>query len=94
MPYLFVRHKVEDYARWKSAFDDFTATRKAAGEKSYQLCRIVDDPNNIVVMNEWDNVDNLRKFMQSPELQEAMQRAGVSEQPEIHILEEIEKGSI
>ena len=83
-----------DYARWKSAFDDFTAMRRAAGEKSYQICRIADDPNNIVIMNEWDNVDNLRKFMQSPELKEAMQRAGVSEQPEMHILEEIEKGSI
>lgn len=94
MPYLFVRHKTEDYARWKSTFDDFSPIRKAAGEKSYQICHVAGDPNDVVVLNEWDSVDNLQKFLQSSELKEGMQRAGVSERPEIYILEPIEKGSL
>ena len=94
MPYLFVRHKTEDYATWKSAFDKFSPIRKAAGEESYQICHVAGDPNDVVVINEWDSIDNLQKFLQSQELKEAMRQAGVSEQPEIHILELIEKGSL
>ena len=93
MPYLFVRHKAEDYTKWKSTFDDFAPARKAAGEKSYQVCHVAGDPNDVVVLNEWDSIENLQKFLQSQELKEAMKRAGVSEQPEIYILELIEKGS-
>jgi hypothetical protein len=34
MPYLLVRHKVENYAKWKPLFDDHGGTRKASGSKS------------------------------------------------------------
>ena len=71
MSYILVtRHKVEDYARWKSAFDGDTEMRKGAGEKSYQIFHTDDDPNNLAILFEWDNLDNARKFMQSEELRE------------------------
>ncbi len=94
MPHMLVRHKVRDYARWKSDFDAFSATRKANGEKSYQLFRLDDDPNNTVLLLEWDNLDNARNFVKSEELREAMQKAGVCEEPEVYYLEETEKGSV
>ena len=94
MAYLLVRHKTEDYAKWKAAFDKFGPVRKAAGEKSYALCHVAGEPNNIVVLNEWDSVENLQKFLQSDELKAAMQEGGVAEKPEIHILEPIEKGAL
>ena len=31
MPYALVRHKVEDYARWKPVFDDDAENREAGG---------------------------------------------------------------
>ena len=31
MPYLIVRQKVEDYARWKPVFDEHATARKEAG---------------------------------------------------------------
>ena len=45
MPYLLVRHKVEDYAKWKRAFDEHAATRQTGGSKGGQLFRSSDDPN-------------------------------------------------
>ena len=93
MPYLFIRHKTEDYAKWKSTFDSVAPMRRAAGEKTYALCHVAGDPNDIVLLNEWDNAENLQKFLQSPELKEAMQKAGVAEEPEILILEPLEKGT-
>jgi len=49
------------------------AMRKAGGEKSYQIFHTVEDPNNLVVLFEWDSLDNARKYLDSEELQAAMQ---------------------
>ncbi|MCP4366121.1 MAG: cyclase [Planctomycetes bacterium] len=91
MAHMLVRHKVKDYAKWKSDFDAFSATRKANGEKSYQLFRMDDDPDNTVLLFEWDSLDNARKFLSSEELKDAMQGAGVCEEPEVYYLEEVEE---
>jgi heme-degrading monooxygenase HmoA len=88
MSYLLFRHRVEDYARWKSAFDGAIAMRKAGGEKSARVFRTDDDPNNILVFCEWDNLDNARKFAQSADLREGMQQAGVAEHPDMYFLNE------
>ncbi len=45
MPYILVRHKVEDYAKWKPVFDEHGAARKAIGSKGGYLFRNIDDPN-------------------------------------------------
>ena len=97
MPYgLQVRLKVEDYARWKSEFDgeDTIAMRKAGGEKSYQIFRTVDDPNTLVLLFEWDSLDNLQKYSQSEGLRELMQRSGVTDPGDGYFLEELDKGSM
>jgi len=95
MPYvLVIRHKVEDYARWKTAFDEGIAMRKAGGEKSYRIFHTDDDPNNLVLLFEWDNLDNARKYLKSEILREAMQQAGVSKEVDISLLEEVEKESV
>jgi len=97
MPYgLQVRLKVEDYAKWKSDFDreDTIAMRKAGGEKSYQIFRTIDDPNTLVLLFEWDSLDNLQKYSQSEELRGLMQRSGVADPGDGYFLEELEKGSV
>lgn len=97
MPYgLQVRLKVEDYARWKSEFDgeDTIAMRKAGGEKSYQIFRTVDDPNTLVLLFEWDSLDNLQKYSQSEELRGLMQRSSVTDPGDGYFLEELDKGSL
>lgn len=91
MPYLLVRHKVEDYESWKPVFDEHRATRKESGSKGGRLWRTADDPNEVVILFEWDELDNARRFVQSDDLRETMQRAGVADQPDIYFLEEIEQ---
>lgn len=93
IPYVLARHKVEDYARWKAAFDEGVAMRKAGGEKSYRIFQTVEDPNNLVFLFEWDTLDNARKFLESEELQAAMQQSGVVDQPDTYFLEEVEQGA-
>ena len=94
MAYLLIRHKVKDYTAWKSNFDNAAEMRKASGEKSYQILHPDDDAKNLVLLFEWDNLDNARNHVAAPELKEAMQQAGVVEEPEIYFLEEVARGSV
>jgi heme-degrading monooxygenase HmoA len=93
MPYVLVRHKVEDYAKWKPMFDDHGATRKASGFRGHHLFRDADDPSELVILFEVDDMEKARQFCQSEDLRQAMQRAGVSDQPDIYLLDEVERVS-
>jgi heme-degrading monooxygenase HmoA len=94
MYYIVARHKVSDYKTWKKGFDSALSIRKAGGEKSFQILRVDNDKNNILLLFEWDNLKNARKFFESPELQKAMQQAGVLEKPDVYFLEEIDRGRL
>ena len=91
MPYMLVRHKVEDYERWKPVFDDHQATRRESGGKGGFLFRNADDPNETLILLEWPDLEDARRFARSDDLRETMQRAGVAEQPDIFFLEDVEK---
>ena len=88
MAHVIVRHKVKDYQTWKTTFDNFADARKAAGEKSYQILHLDDNPNNVVGFMEFDSLENARRFFDSSEVKETMGNAGVIEQPDIYFLEE------
>jgi quinol monooxygenase YgiN len=94
MTVLRIKHKVRDYDSWKTVFDDFRETRKKGGEKSYRICHTENDPNELDVIFEWDNVENARSFVNSPELKNAMEKAGVVEDPEISFLKEVDQGTL
>jgi hypothetical protein len=63
--HLLIRHKVKDYTAWKAVFDGFIETRRAGGEKSWQIWHPDDDSNNLLLLFEWDSLDNARTFMTS-----------------------------
>jgi heme-degrading monooxygenase HmoA len=91
---MLVILKVEDYAKWKSAFDGHAATRKAYGSKGGHVFRSADNPNEVVVLMEWDSLEKVRQFAQSDDLRKAMQQSGVSDQPNIYFLEEVDRPSV
>ena len=88
--------KLRDYAEWKSGFDaeNGVALRKDSGMKSYQILRTEDDPNKVVFLAEWDNLDNARKHIQSDKIRQIHQQVGLPEMPETYYLQEVEKGSV
>jgi heme-degrading monooxygenase HmoA len=91
MPYLLVRHKVEDYARWRPIYDQHAATRKAGGASGTAAGRVfrsAENPNELVLLLEWDDLDKARQFAQSEDLRQTMQRAGVVDQPDVYFLNE------
>ena len=90
MPYLLIRHKVKDYERWKRHFDEHAATRKASGSKKGRLYRNAANPNEVIALFEGDDLALARRFAQSENLRAVMQEAGVIEQPDIYVLDDVE----
>jgi hypothetical protein len=90
MPYLLIRHKVKDYETWKPLFDEHSNARGSYGSKGGPLFRSADDPTEVVVLLEVDDLDRARAFTQDPDLRETMQRAGVTDQPDLYFLEQAE----
>jgi heme-degrading monooxygenase HmoA len=88
MAHILVHHKVEDYTNWKTFFDEHSSFRDQHGSQGGKIFRSVNDPNEIFILFEWDNLQNAQKFTQSDELKEIMQKAGVVGMPEIHFVEE------
>jgi quinol monooxygenase YgiN len=88
---FIVHHRVKDYTAWKPYYDQHAATRNAAGCKSDKVYRAVADPNDIVIVFQWDKAENARKFSASPDLKAIMEKAGVIGMPEMHIIPELER---
>ncbi len=94
MPSLLVRHKVHDYATWKSGFDAHGATRRADGSQGGRLFRNIADPSEVLVLLEWDDLDRARLFAQSDDLRESMALLEVTDQPDLWFLEEIDGATL
>jgi len=88
MPALLIRHTVADYALWKPFFDAQGNTRRANGSKGGQIFRSADDSHEVLILLEWDDLERARLFVDSDDLREAMDRAGVIDRPDIWFLEE------
>ena len=86
MPYLLVRHKVTDFSTWKAAYDAHLTARQKAGLKQEHLLRSIDDPNEVILLFEAEDVQKAQEFGNSSDLREAMQKAGVVDKPDIYFL--------
>ena len=91
MSYVLIIHEVEDYAAWKTVFDDAATIRKQAGERSYQVLNYENEPNKIFHFSAWTSTRDARAFFESPELVEIRKQAGVKA-PEFIYLEQLESG--
>lgn len=83
MTTLFVRHKVTDFAQWKSAYDEFRPAQKRLGVTAEAVYRGADDPSDVTVAHEFPTLTAAQTFVASDELHTAMKNAGVAGEPTI-----------
>ena len=89
MAHVLVKHKkLENYSKWREVFESANDLRAANGEKSAKIFRDADASDSLVLLFEWDSLDNARRYTQSPELKAAMEKAGLTTPPEISFLDE------
>jgi hypothetical protein len=91
MYHILIKHKVEDFGKWKDIFDAHAAMRSGAGSKGGYVFQNSEYHNEVFVLLEWDDIENARRFIESDDLKTIMEKAGVLEKPEIYFLETAEQ---
>lgn len=86
--YVLVRHKVRDFAEWKRAYDAHRPKRAEAGVTQKHLMRNAENANEVVILFEAKDLKRAKSFVESADLREAMQQAGVTDKPDIYFLNE------
>ena len=86
MTYLLVRHKVDDFSKWKRTFDSHSAAQQEAGLRVQKVLRNLDDPNELVLFFEVSDIEKARGFVSSPRVPEAQQQSGAVDVPDIYFL--------
>jgi heme-degrading monooxygenase HmoA len=89
MPHSIVRLAVNDYAHWKKVFDEAASLRKSYGSKGVRVFRSLDNPNELILLAEYEDEERVRQLFRSAEFRKATQRAGVSGPPDVTLADEV-----
>ena len=65
MPVVRIEHSVPSFDRWKQAFDGAPADRRGSGVRRYQILRLQDDPNYVMIDLEFDSTSEAEAFVQT-----------------------------
>ncbi len=87
MALVVVLHRVEDYEVFRGLYDSAVSLLKAAGVTAESVHRMADDPDNVLVMHEFDTMDQAREFFTSPLFLEVAGEMGVLEPIRIEYFE-------
>jgi quinol monooxygenase YgiN len=90
MSLLVIHHRVRDFDAWKPAFDEHGSVRREKGAVRHWVYRDAGDPNDVVVAIEFRSQKDAQEFLEDPSLREAMERAGVEGEPQVHFREQVE----
>ncbi len=80
---MVVRHKVSDFAKFKTSYDAHDSLRLASGIHSYVIGRGMDDSNMVMVAVKAEDMTKAKAFAKDPSLKAAMQKSGVVGAPSI-----------
>ena len=87
MIHVLIRHQVADFAKWKGVYDAHASARQSAWLKELHLLRNTENPNEVILLFSAEDPDKARAFAASDDLRQAMQKAGVSDKPDVYFLE-------
>lgn len=79
--------RVADYDAWRKVYYSVADMQKEGGVTQESVHRMADDPNNVLVIHHFDNVDTARAFIARDDLKEALHRGGVQGAPRIELFE-------
>lgn len=80
---VVIMHKVANFEKWKSAYDEHDSARLASGIHNYVIARGADDSNVVMVALKVDDLTKAKAFAKDPGLKKAMQKGGVAGAPSI-----------
>jgi hypothetical protein len=85
---VVITQKVQNYAKWKTAYDGHDSARLSNGIHNYVIGRGVQDSNLVLVALKIEDTAKAKAFAKGPGLKKAMQKAGVVGVPMISFFTE------
>jgi quinol monooxygenase YgiN len=82
---MIVRHRVADYAAWRSVYETVEGLRQQHGCFGAEVMVDPGDKQEVFILHRFPTVEQAEAFGGSAELREAMGRAGVEGPPRIEI---------
>lgn len=89
MSTLFVTHHVKDYSIWKPIFDQDDSDRREHGMRLLSLYQGEQDPNEISMLFEVDDLHEVEDIMGSDEMKTKMMEAGVDSDLKMMVLNKV-----
>ena len=90
MAHVLFRHTVESYAKWRPIFNEQAGVREEAGAIGTPMVfRSGDNPFEVLVLMEWEELEMARKWVASDTLKAAMEESGVNDEPTVFFLTEV-----
>jgi hypothetical protein len=77
---------IQDYSKWRAIFDRAAPLRDKAGLKNVRIYRDADNPNQLIIWSEPQDLAKAREALAGPEIQNTMREAGVIGPPKIHVI--------
>jgi hypothetical protein len=65
MPIVRIEHAVPSVEMWKRAFDSDPADRRGSGVRRYQILRLQDNPNVVMIDLEFDTLGEAEGFLRT-----------------------------
>jgi hypothetical protein len=90
VPHVLVHQRISEFRRWKEVFDRLGPARAAASCRSTAVFRKREDPHEVVVLFDFDDLARARQQMGSAELRQAWQDAGVTDPDTRSVLDAVE----
>jgi hypothetical protein len=94
MPVVRIEHSVPSFDKWKQAFDSDPADRKGSGVRRYQVLRLTDDPNYVMIDLEFDTAGEAEAFVQTMERIWNGPGKGVMQNPRARIADIVEAAEL
>ena len=82
---LVARHRVNDYAQWRSVYDSLEPLRAKHGCTGARVWQLTGDTEDVLVTHDFPTPDQAGAFASDPELKEGMAKAGVAGPPQIEV---------
>jgi hypothetical protein len=78
---MISRHKVADFSKWQTVYDEHDSVRLANGIHNYVIGRGMEDSNMVLVAVKVDDMARAKAFSKDASLKKAMQQGGVTGTP-------------
>ncbi len=86
---FMVQHTVKNFDKWKAAYLAHDSIRQMSGITHYVFGRGLADSNSVIVIDKMNDVKKAKELSASPNLKEAMEKAGVTGPPKFSYAEVI-----